>query len=207
MKSLSDSSKGEQSSEDKILRALERLSRVFRLLLWDIAKEEKISPIQIQFLLYLLDRRREQCRISSLAKEFGLSLATVSDSIKTLVKKGLVSRKLYEGDKRVVILELTPSGRRLAERVTGWQEVMRAHIKRFPPDIKETVMIFLMELINSLRNEGIISVARICISCNHFQRNVHPNSEKPHHCSLTDRPLAPADFRIDCPEHTPVILN
>ncbi|MGQ9629030.1 MAG: MarR family winged helix-turn-helix transcriptional regulator [bacterium] len=188
--------------EGKIVAALERLSWALRVLLWDVAKEEGLSPIQIRFLLYLMGHSRELCRVSQLAREFGLTQPTVSDAVKSLVGKGLVCRGPWEGDGRVYTLELTPSGRSLAERISGWQSAVREQIERFPPDMKETAMIFLMELIKSLREVGIIEVARMCISCDHFLRDAHPGGERPHHCALTDTPLAVSELNVDCAMHS-----
>ncbi|TET78254.1 MarR family transcriptional regulator [candidate division TA06 bacterium] len=190
--------------EEKIAAALERLSLVSKSLLWDAAKKEGLaakglSPIQIQFLLCLLNHLRRQCRVSQLAREFGLTQATVSDAVKSLVLKGFLLREPSAEDGRSHTLKLTPSGRRLAKKLSDWQSPITEQIKDFPPDAKITVMTFLMELIRSLQRSGIIEVARICFSCGNFQENAHPGSKKPHHCNLTSTPLAVIDLNIDCP--------
>jgi hypothetical protein len=53
MSSIFDPKEQEKNIDAKIIAGLERISRVFKLLLWDVAKEENLSPIQIQFLIYL----------------------------------------------------------------------------------------------------------------------------------------------------------
>jgi len=52
-----------ENIDSKIIAGLERISRVFRLLLWDIAKDENLSPIQIQFLIFLLYNKPSRRRM------------------------------------------------------------------------------------------------------------------------------------------------
>ena len=76
-----------ENIDSKIIAGLERISRVFRLLLWDIAKDENLSPIQIQFLIFLLYNKPSRRRITDIANEFNLTKATVSDAISSLEEK------------------------------------------------------------------------------------------------------------------------
>ncbi|OGC83445.1 MAG: hypothetical protein A2W07_07430 [candidate division Zixibacteria bacterium RBG_16_43_9] len=162
-----------------------------------------MSPIQIQFFLYLNSHTKRQRRISHLAEEFGLTQATVSDAVKALMKKGLLLKMRSQEDGRIATLELTPSGRRLVVRLLGWQSALQEQIKKFPPETKEVVMIFLMEVIAQLQKAGIISIVRMCITCGFFRRDAYPGAERPHHCELTDRPIANSELRIDCHRHKP----
>lgn len=191
----------EAGIEEKIAFAIEKLARVNRILLWNVAKEEKLSPIQIQLLLYLNSHSKEFCRVSNLAEEFGLTQPTVSEAIKSLEGKGLITRKREERDGRAFILELTLAGRKTAEKTSGWSEALKRHIQGFSPQEKEGVMLFLMELIKSLREAGVIRVARMCIACSNFQRNAFPGSRSPHYCRLTSTPLANSELNMDCTGH------
>ena len=62
-------------------------------------------------------------------------------------------------------------------------------------------MRFLMRLIGTLQGSGVVTVARMCVTCRFFRRDVHPGSASPHHCGLLDVPLGVGDLRADCPEH------
>src|SRR5690606_23550551 len=115
-----------ESVDARIVAALERLSRVFRSRLWDKAKETprgiSLSPIQIQ-VLQLLDVRRT-ARSADVAREFELTPATVSDVIRVLGEKGLVSKARSATDARVQIVQLTPLGERVAHEVRDWMDVI-----------------------------------------------------------------------------------
>jgi DNA-binding MarR family transcriptional regulator len=187
--------------DSKIVAALERLSQVFRLLLREEASKRSLSPIQAQFLVHLLYHDIELRRVSQIAKEFNLTQATVSDAVGFLGEKGLISRDPWPKDKRVVTLRLTPAGEQLAIELSTWANTIKEHLDISSTEEKEVVMRFLMRLIISLQSSGVISVARMCVTCRFFQRDAHPGDDSPHHCRLLDVPLSGSDLRIDCPEH------
>lgn len=206
MSSVFDPSRQQQDTASKIVIALERLCQAFRVLLWEEAKVHHLSPIQIQFLVYLLYHLPELCRISQLAREFGLTQATVSDAIAALEEKALVGREPWHEDRRVSTLRLTPLGQELALKLSTWADVINQCVSSFPSEEQKAVLRFLMRLIESLQRAGIISVARMCITCRFFQPNVAPNSDSPHFCRLINKPLADSELRMDCPDHEPAVI-
>ncbi len=185
----------------RIVATLERLSQVFRVLLREEARRRNLSPIQAQFLIYLLHHDVELRRVSQLAREFDLTQATVSDAVASLETKGFVRREQWPEDRRVVTLRLTPDGEELATTLSGWADPVREHLDSFSPEEKETVMRLSMELAGSLQRSGLITVARMCVTCRFFRRDVRPGEASPHHCGLLDVPLGPSSLRVDCPEH------
>lgn len=188
---------------DKIVAALERLSRVFRGLLWDLATETGLSPIQIQFLLYLKDQPRAHCRVSILAREFGLTRATVSDAISTLARKRLIEKLGSKTDKRVAHLLLTDEGRTMARKFDGWQAVIIDKVRKFEPTTLGTVYLFLQETIIGLQRDGTVERAHMCLGCEHFRPDASGDPDRPHLCALTGTPLGVPDLKLDCPIHKP----
>jgi DNA-binding MarR family transcriptional regulator len=189
----------------KLVAALERLSQVFRVRLREEARERDLSPTQGQFLIYLLYHDVELRRVSQLAREFDLTQATVSDAVASLETKGLVQREQWSEDRRVVTLWLTLEGEKLATTLSEWADPVREHLERFSPGEREAVMRFLIGLIGSLQRSGLITVARMCVTCSFFLQDIHPGEPAPHHCGLLDVPLGGADLRVDCPEHEPAV--
>jgi DNA-binding MarR family transcriptional regulator len=187
--------------DKKIAASLERLSQVFRTLLRGEAQERGLSPIQAQFLVHLLHHGAALGRVSRLAREFDLTRATVSDAVGSLEKKGLISREPWPADKRVTTLRLTSTGEHTARELAAWANVIEEHLKAYSPEEKEAVMRFLMGLIGSLQKSGLITVARMCVTCRFFRPDAHPGESSPHHCALLDVPLSGSDLRADCPEH------
>lgn len=188
--------------DSKIVAALERLAHVLRTLLWEEAVKNNLSPIQIQSLLYLRTHPEEFCRVGQLAQEFSLTPATVSDAISSLEEKGLLERRPHLQDGRVFRLRLTEKGRQLVEKkLSRWAEVLHEQLAHFPEEEKANALKFLLELIEALYRAGVITVARICLTCRFFRTHVHKGSSSPHHCALMDKPLAESELRVDCPEH------
>jgi len=185
----------------KTVAALERLGQVLRVLLGEKAREHGLSQIQARFLVHLLHHGVELRRVSRLAKEFDLTQATVSDAVGSLETKGLLRRERWPEDGRVVTLRLTPEGELVASDLSTWANVVKEHLESCPPAEKEVVMRFLMRLIGGLQRSGVITVARMCVTCRFFWRDAQPGAGSPHHCRLLDVPLGRADLRVDCPEH------
>lgn len=201
MSSIFDPKEQNENIESKITAGLERISRVFRLLLWDTAKYENLSPIQVQFLIYLLYNQSSRCRITDIASEFSLTKATVSDAITSLEEKGLVTRIESKDDKRSHIIKLTPKGKKTAVKISTWADVLKNNLKKFNRKEKETILEFILNIIESLYDAKIITIQRMCFSCIYFQKNAHPNSTSPHHCNLLDKPLSTIDLRLDCEDY------
>lgn len=207
MSSIFDPKEQEKNIDAKIVAGLERISRVFKLLLWDVAKEENLSPIQIQFLIYLAYNRASRSRITDIANEFGLTKATVSDAISSLEDKGLVTRVENKEDRRNYFLKLTQKGKKVAEGVSNWADVLKNELKNFSVKEKETLLSFILNLIGALYDAGIITVQRMCFSCVYFQKNAHPDLKSPHHCGLLDKPLSSVEIRLDCEDYEPTVKS
>lgn len=187
--------------DSQLVLALERLAQAHRSLLWEAAKAEGLTPLQVQALLYLSSHDPSHCRVTSLAREFDLTPATVSDAIQALEAKGLLLRQPWPQDGRVVWLRLTARGERLARRIASWTHILRQQLETFSLEEKQAALSFLMRLIAALQRAGVISVARMCFTCLFFQPHVHPDPGAPHHCRFLNQPLSLAELRVDCPDH------
>lgn len=183
-----------------IVVALERLSQAFRTLLWDYAKQERLSPIQIQFLVYIASHPDKRSFVTEIARDFDLTPATVSDAVKTLDQKGLILKEASPADRRRYFLKLTPRGKKLTRDLSGWKGTIVEQLHQFPLETRQTVMIFLLELLESLKTGEVITEAKTCLSCSYFQRDAQADSD-PHLCLLRNVAMNDLDIRIDCPNY------
>ena len=186
----------ENNSGRMILSAMEKLMQVQRILLWDVAKTEGLSPIQIQFLIHLGRYRENLCTVSSIALEFDLTKATVSDAINALVGKKMVSKRRGGSDRRCNVISLTAKGRNTLKRIAGWQDRMLDCVNSFSETEKGSTLMFLVQLIKLLYDDGIISRARLCITCENFIRGSDDACRD--YCRLTGRALASGNVSIGC---------
>jgi DNA-binding MarR family transcriptional regulator len=182
----------------KIVAALEKISEVFRVLLWAEAKEHKVSPIQLQLLIFLryhkADARR---RIAFMAREFNLTKATISDSIKVLEQKGLVQRIVDTRDSRSFNFSLTDKGQVLTDNVENFTLPLDTTIETLELSQKKFLLQTILDVIYKLNQKGIISTQRMCFNCGYYGGD----QQDFHFCNLMQAPLAFDDLRFDCPEH------
>src|SRR5690606_41608464 len=100
----------------KIVVGLERISEVFKSLLWEQAKALGLSPIQIQIMIFIAYHKDELCNVSHLAKEFSITKATISDAVRVLEVKQLINKKYGTSDGRRYTIPLSEEGLKLVER-------------------------------------------------------------------------------------------
>ncbi len=186
----------ENNIESKIVVALERISQAFRVLLWNESKENSLSPIQIQILIFLLFHTEEKCKVSYLADEFNMTKATISDSIKVLLQKKLISKTNNEEDTRSFAITLTREGKKIALKASAFADAIEQPIGKFSKQQKEILLNSLLKLIYDLNQSGIISIQRMCFTCANYQ---FENGK--HYCRLLKTKLSDNEIRIDCKDH------
>ncbi|MAZ72610.1 MAG: MarR family transcriptional regulator [Flavobacteriaceae bacterium] len=188
----------EQQQEDlssKIVIGLERISEVFRVLLWEKAKVMKLSPIQIQLLIFVAFHKPELCNVSHLAKEFNLTKATISDAIKTLDKKKMIVKDFSLSDSRSYSILLSETGQKTVSEINNFAFPLKTQLHTISEKDKESLFKVLSELIYKLNQNGLLTVQRTCYGCKFYQKN-----ETTDYCNLLQKPLHTQDLRLDCPE-------
>jgi DNA-binding MarR family transcriptional regulator len=190
---------GAQDLDRKLAAALERVGQAVRVQLWDQAKAHGLTPTQLQVLLRLLYARHQRRRVGILAAELDLTQPTISDAVAVLHRKGLIGREQIGPNPRSTVLSLSARGVELAETLETWDIRMRNVVAALSDIQKEEALRLLLDMIAGLQREGVITVARMCVTCRFFRKDAHAPGR--HHCALLDLPLAPTDLRVDCPEH------
>jgi len=185
--------------DGKIVSALERISEAFRVLLWEKAKVVKLSPIQIQILIFLKFHRTEFCTVNYLAEEFNMSAPTISDAVKVLIQKQLVKKVHSSDDKRKAYLHLTNKSEKLIAELSSFVDPLFKSISKLKQKEKETLLISLLKIINDLNSNEIVITQRMCFTCVHLQKE---NGK--FYCNLLEMKLKLKDLRVDCPEHQPM---
>lgn len=181
--------------DNKIVAGLERLSQVFRILLWEKAKEHSLSPIQIQLLIFIQHHSAEKTTISYLANEFNFTKPTISDAIKVLEQKKLIKKLIDSTDTRSYTIELTTLGKKIVKETENYTNPLTSIIAKTSEADKEILWQSIFTAINDLNKSGTISVQRNCFNCiNYDVKN------ETHFCNLINLKLEVSEIRIDCPE-------
>lgn len=182
--------------ESRIVVALERISEAFRVLLWNESKESSLSPIQIQILIFISFHSLEKCKVGYLANEFNMTKATISDSVRVLLSKALVTKETDPADTRSYSLSLTAEGKNVAKKASFFASSIQQPIEKLTQEQKTTMLNGLLKLIYDLNKSGVITIQRMCFTCS-FYNGENGN----HYCNLLKTKLAESQIRLDCPEH------
>lgn len=185
-----------QKIESRIVVALERISEAFRVLLWNESKENSLSPIQIQILIFIYFHSTEKCKVGYLADEFNMTKATISDSVKVLLSKELVTKETDPNDTRSFTLSLTNEGKKIAKKASLFASSIEQPIEKLTQEQKTIMLNGLLKLIYDLNKSGIITIQRMCFTCSNYQLE-----KGVHYCKLLKSQLAENELRVDCPEH------
>lgn len=180
----------------KIVAGLERLSQVFRTLLWEQAKKHQLSPIQIQLLIFIHYHSDDSNNVSYLAQEFSVTKPTISDAVKVLEQKGLIAKISSASDSRRYSIRLTPNGKTVVATTENYAAPFEEWIAQTTHAAQESLWNDISGMIRALNKIGVISVQRSCYTCgNYTEENGMP------FCRLLNERLATKDIRTDCPEH------
>lgn len=194
--SLFNPERQEQDISSKIVVGLERISEVFKLLLWDKAKIVGLSPIQIQILIFIAFHKQELCNVSHLAKEFNVTKPTISDAVRVLNKKDMVTKDFSSSDSRSYSIQLTELGKKLVTETNDFAKPLKTQMDKFNENELESLLGSISELIYKLNRSGILSVQRTCFGCTFYEKNNGAN-----YCNLLQKELKTTEIRLDCPEY------
>ena len=194
-KSVFDISFQQENHPSKIVVGLERLSDVFKTLLWDHAKKINVSPIQIQILIFIANHKSELCNVSYLAKEFNVTKPTISDAVRVLERKKYILKDFSGSDSRSYHIIPSALGREIIETTSVFANPLKDKLEDIDQKTLETVYETLNKLIFSLNKSGILSVQRTCYACKFYEKRKASDF-----CNYLNSTLYTKDIRLDCPE-------
>ena len=115
--------------------------------------EKGISGRKVATLRYLLEAG--PVTIGQLRDYLYISHSTTSELVARLAKKGYVTRTRSAADNRVVIVDLTPPGREIAEQTPpGGIPLLRERLKSLPPERLAVIDEAMTEMLHLLEIAG-----------------------------------------------------
>lgn len=181
--------------DNKIVAGLDRISQVFKTLLWEKSKTYNLSPIQIQLLIFIKYHSEEKTTVSYLSQEFNLSKATISDTIKTLEQKQFINKIVDKKDTRSYRISLTETGKSIVLETENFVNPLTEIITNSKQNDKLVLWENITNIIQQLNELKIISVQRTCFKCKFYSK-----SNNKSFCNLLNQNLKTEDIRIDCEE-------
>lgn len=182
----------------RIATGLHKIGLAMKQQAWQQANEEGLSATQGQILAALV--AHGPLTASELSARLGVTLPTISDSVRVLVEKGLVTRAPDPRHPRAVLLSPSRKGKGLGARARSWPEFMAAAVDTLSPGEQQAFYGGVVKMIRSLQESGLVPLGGMCVTCTHFRPHVR-SGPAPHHCALVDAPLHAEALRLDCPDH------
>ena len=188
------------SLQQRIIVGLSKIGLALKSRSWQDASQQGLTPTQGQILTLLRSKSLGGMRLSELANQLGVSAATSSDAVTTLVEKELVQKCKAVDDGRAIAISLTPKGQQIAAQTSDWPDFLLDAVGELSETEQEVFLKGLIKMIRKLQEQKQISVARMCVNCNFFRPHVYDNLDHPHHCAFVDAPFGDQALQLDCPD-------
>lgn len=194
----------DQGAARHVASGVERLGLVARAEAWQARGRSGLTPTQAQILSLLRAAEPEALTLRALARGLAVSSATASESLDTLVGKGLAVRGRSKRDARALAVRLTDIGRREVEAYRSSSQPLLEAAGELQEQEQAALLRGLTRMIHKLETEGRIAPARMCVTCRHFRAHYRAeDASAPHHCAFLDSPFGDRQLRIDCEDYAP----
>lgn len=141
--------KEKQDIDTAIVDGLGHIARAYRMLLSEQARKHDLSPLQVQLLLHI--QQEGEVRVSSLARYFGLTKATISEAIRSLEHKNMIGKYQDPADARSYTIKLTEWGGNIAHIAAFYTEPVRSIIAPVTLTEKEILLRNINGLLRKLQ--------------------------------------------------------
>jgi DNA-binding MarR family transcriptional regulator len=185
----------------QLVAGLEKIGLAMKSRTWRREGRAGLGPLQRQVLTLLRSKPGQRATVSTVANELAVRLPTASEVIATLERKQLVRRRRDTSDGRVVMAQLTAKGNRSCTPSTGMPDRLATATETLSSPEQVMLLTSLLKVIRSLQEQGEISVARMCVSCQYFRPNQYDNADRPHHCDYLNASFGDRSLRLDCHEY------
>ncbi|MBN1696950.1 MAG: MarR family transcriptional regulator [Spirochaetales bacterium] len=134
---------------------IELLNNIRKRLLKRLSPLKKEGPLSFAEILVLHKLyHRKKCRVTDLAREFGIPPSTLTGMLDRLVIQGFIERGMDPNDRRGVILTVTEATVKLVrERIAAVTESLRGIFLSLPPERQERLIIELQYVLECLERE------------------------------------------------------
>lgn len=174
---------------DRLPLLLDRVTNLLREDLREVATNHGLKLVQLDALRYLCTANRFSDTLTALVAWLGATKGSVSQTVKALERKGLVTRVRDDGDGRVVHLRPTAEGRALAAAASPAPALEGAPTDASTADALDGLLRAL------LASRGGVAFG-VCRTC-----RFHEARAGGRHCGLLDVPLGEAQADRVCVEH------
>jgi DNA-binding MarR family transcriptional regulator len=186
----------------QLQQLLERLSSLLQSESRARLNQYGLQPVQFEALYYLSICNRYSNTAKAVAEYLGLTKGTVSQSIKVLENKGLLTKQADDKDKRITHLSVTAAGSDLVKLLTP-SSLIKDYCKQAEKGEPDVIVKNLTSLLRQIQAQHQHKSFGQCRSCTH---NLKQDNGQ-FFCNLTKEPLSASDVELICYEHEPITLK
>lgn len=181
---------------DHIYNYVERLGELLRVDSRQATRDHGLQPVQLEVMHYLSICNRFSDTPMAVTEYLGLTKGTVSQTLKVLEKKELLSKKLDEIDKRISHLKLTAKGEKLLNKTIPTTMFVKA-CEALPDKKQSEITSSLKQLLITLLQANDLKTFGVCSSCRYNSKTENGG----YFCRLVEQPLSVEDIELICREH------
>ena len=179
------------TEQKRIKELIDRLSRINAADEW----EKDINPTQWTALSYLARANRFSRSPSQVSDFMAATRGTVSQTLKALARKGLITEVRSDQDKRSISYSLTENGSGLFQNTSTLEDA----VSLLNNDEILSLLVGLEMLVqNAMKQRGLNSFG-VCDTCKY-----HLKKTQGRFCILLDEPLTSVESKQICHEHLKV---
>ncbi|MCP4409342.1 MAG: winged helix-turn-helix transcriptional regulator [Gammaproteobacteria bacterium] len=183
-------------SIEQIHKHIERLANLLRTQSRQLLADYGLQPIQLEVLRYLSVCNRYSDTVKGVTEYLGQTKGTVSQSIKVLERKGLVTKHVDSTDKRIVHLKITNNARSLLNKTVP-APLFRNADKQLKRQSANQILNALISLLRTVQKANDLKSFGVCHTCRYNQKTADGN----YLCGLTKEVLSSEDIQLICKEH------
>lgn len=175
---------------------VERLSELLRVDSRRVVADHGLQPVQLEALHYLSICNRFSDTPMTVTEYLGQTKGTVSQTLKVLEKKGLLTKLADANDKRISHLKVSAKGKQLLKQSVPTPMFIKACEELSDKDqlqIETALKLLLTTLLqaNSMKSFGV------CHSCRYNSKT----EAGAYFCNLVQQALSVDDIQLICKEH------
>lgn len=180
----------------QIYNFIERLGNMLRTDSRRGGSEYSLQPVQLEVLHYLSICNRYSDTPMAVTKYLGQTKGTVSQTLKILSEKGLLTKNPDSKDKRVTHLTVSSAGKKLLKASIPSALFVRAG-RKMSVQSQMRITAALSELLQAIQQANDMKTFGVCSSCRHIQKDGCDH----YICGLTKDRLSKKDIQLICLEH------
>jgi len=153
---------------------------------------EDINPTQWTALSYLARANKFSRSPSQVSDFMSATRGTVSQTLKTLARKGLISKVRSDQDKRSISYSITEAGISIVQKNT----MLKDSLSTWSEEDLSSFRSAMEKLVRSTLKQRGLRAFGVCKTCKH-----HQGSNQGAYCTLLNEPLTAPETKQICYEH------